>query len=535
MRLPCQFPIFARMFRVFYIGLFIFFFSGISAQENAENKINHLVITPESNIIEGDSIYNIKGPPQKASLSNVALISKENKLIKTPTVADSKVVDEIEPMYDFDPATVSEERILRQWSLSKDFLEEEPVAFDTLFSLFNRYRIVDLYSPVNAQLGNYGLPYYPLNFFDRISDPDKFVYSGLYHYMHTSESTVFMDVQAPFTELKWTIGGQREKAEQTFRVKHSQNINSKLNFGLIFDVIFSLGQYTMQRSEDKTFTFFTSYTGNKYKLYFSAGVNNLLGQENGGRIDELDINIQDTKDIRVNLGTYNNANSAFKNRNLLAVQRFTFFGTQSEKNMLPIAMTKAESVSGTFSHIFQLDYSRRKYSESQMNLNFYDSVYHINSNSTFDSLSAVSMKNTFRFDFTADVTKSLRYVAGFGLRNENFWFGQIIPLADTIGSDTVSWFKGNNVLLGRFSNYIGRNFSWTVDGELFLDRYREGDYILNGLVTKSFDLDKGKLDVSFTGKISNRTPAFWYNQWGGNNFLWSNDFNKEMRTEFGKS
>jgi len=437
------------MFRLIYILLFSFFFSVVSAQENRL----------ESAIEQEDSTYNLKNPPQTVSLENIVFVRTENKLIKTSLgVAKNEVSDKIDQAYDFDMTeekdSVNQGRILRQLTLSRDFMEEEPVVFDTLFSLFNRYRFIDSYSPVNAQLGNYGLPYYPINFFDRISDPDKFLYSGLYHYMHTSENAVFMNVQVPFTELKWTIGGQRERAEQTFRVKHSQNVNSKLNFGLIFDVIFSLGQYTAQRSDDKTFTFFTSYAGNKYKLYFSAGVNNLFGQENGGIKDDekLDINAQDTRNFNVNLGTYNNANSALKNRNFLVVQRYTFFGAQPDKAVLSLVNVSPASVSGTFSHIFQFDNSRRTYSDHAPSSGFYDTIY-INAQSTFDSISVRIIKNTFRFDFTANVTKSLRYVVGFGLRNENFRFGQIIPMAvDTVVvADIVSGFKSVYVLLGRFS------------------------------------------------------------------------------------
>ena len=147
-------------------------------------------------------------PPLNAPLNNVSLVSRDNQLAKP---AESFVDNEVESEYDFGLTTENEPldsvKIMRQWTLSKNFMEEETIVFDTLFSLFNRYRIIDSYSPVNAQLGNYGLPYYPINFFDRIYDPDKFLYSGLYHYMHTSDNAVFMNVQAPFTEIKWTNGG----------------------------------------------------------------------------------------------------------------------------------------------------------------------------------------------------------------------------------------------------------------------------------------------------------------------------------------
>jgi hypothetical protein len=117
--------------------------------------------------------------------------------------------------------SVPKPRILRQWNLSSDFTEEKPLPIDTVFSMFHRYRLADRYSPVNATLGSYGLPFYQISFFDRITDPDKFLYSYYYPFMHLPENSLFMNTQTPYTELDWTFGGQKEVAEQTFRVRHS--------------------------------------------------------------------------------------------------------------------------------------------------------------------------------------------------------------------------------------------------------------------------------------------------------------------------
>lgn len=424
-------------------------------------------------------------------------------------------------------------RIIKQWNLSSDFIDEVPVAFDTMSYLFNRYRVADLYSPVNVMLGNYGLPYYPINFFDRLSDPDKYLYFYHYGFMHLNENALFNNLQMPFTELKWVMSGEKEVAEQTFRIKHSQNINRKLNFGLIYDIIFSLGQYTSQRAEDKTFTFYTSYTGSIYKLYVSTGINGMFGQENGGITskDELDITISDTRDIPVKLGTLNNASSLLKTRNALVVQRLTFIGAKPDNDSIPVLHNEPVPLKATFSHIFQFDHARRTYTDEKPASGFYDSVY-INDNVTFDSLSAKSVKNTFRFDFRTDETRFFSIDAGFGLRNENFWFGQIIPGHDTIAVDTAGWFRGNNVWVGRFNNYLGRTLRWGINGEWYFDRYRQGDHTLNAFLLKSFKLKKGNLDWLFSGSIGSRNPSFWYQQWGGNNFMWDNKFGKESRKEF---
>ena len=476
--------------------------------------------------------------PNELPLRTSKLVPLEYDLIVPPwLIARQKAEQEekrrVEQMK-LDSAKAPKPRIIRQWNLSSDYSEEVPVVFDTLFSLFNRYRITDLYSPVNAYLGNYGLPYYSLNFFDRINDPDKYLYYNHYHFMHNHENALFMNLQVPFTELKWMMGGEKEIAEQTFRITHSQNVNRKLNFGMIYDIIFSLGQYSNQRSEDKTFTFYTSYTGSMYKLYLSAGLNGLVGQENGGITtkDELDIELSDTRDIPVRMGTLNDAKSLLKNRNALVVQRFTFLGAQPDNDTIPRIYNDPVPLTGTVSHIFQLDYSRRTYSDNSPGSGFYDSIY-INKSATFDSLSSKFIKNTLRFDFASDITKRVTFSGGFGVRNENFWFGQIIPGQDTIVADTANWFRGNNVFTGRIENHIGRKYYWLATGEIYFDRYRQGDYVLNGLASKSFDLKKGKMEWQLTGELNKRTPSFWYTQWGGNHFQWNSDLKKEARVELG--
>ena len=133
--------------------------------------------------------------------------------------------------------SVKAPRIIREFTLSADYSEEINQPFDTVFSLFNRFKIADKYSPVNASLGNYGLPFYQMSFFDRITDPDKFLYSSYYPLMYVPDKAAFMDTQVPFTELVWSFAGPRETSEQTFRVRHTQNVNRLRNFGLIYAIV----------------------------------------------------------------------------------------------------------------------------------------------------------------------------------------------------------------------------------------------------------------------------------------------------------
>ncbi|MCE5345485.1 MAG: putative porin [Bacteroidales bacterium] len=425
-------------------------------------------------------------------------------------------------------------RILKQWNLSSDFSEEVNIPLDTVFSLCNRFKVADRYSPVNATLGNYGLPFYQINFFDRITDPDKFLYSFYYPFMHVSDNAVFMNTQVPFTELDWSFAGPKETSEQTFRVRHTQNVNRFLNFGLIYNIIYDLGQYNYQRAQDKDFTFFSSYTGTKYKLYFSAGINNITSYENGGISDNSQLKVLDTRDVPVRLGSLDAATSILKNRNLLLVQRYTL-GENFKAKTDSSAHKRSGflGLSGTFSHIFALETNGRTYSDNSAKSGFYDTTF-ISTKITSDSLYARNLKNTLRFDFTTDDTRKFRLGGGAGIRNELFKYSQIIPTHDTATlADTASWKKNNNVLVGRLYNSIGDKFQWVATGELFLTGYRSGDFNIDGEITKSFDLKKGRVAWKITGSITNQLPSYWYEHWGSNHFEWHNHFDKEFRIDLG--
>lgn len=422
---------------------------------------------------------------------------------------------------------------IKQWTLSSDFTEEVIVPFDTVFSLFHRYRHTDRYSFANASLGNYGLPFYQLNFFDRVTDPDKFLYNYYYPLMFVPDRVLFMNTQVPFTEVVWTYGTPTTTSEQTFRIKHSQNVNRNLNFGVVYDIVFSLGQYNYQRSEDKAATLFSSYTGDRYKMYFSTGLNNIISLENGGITDSSQLGQFVPREVQVNLGDPNKARSTLKNRNFLLVQQYKIGGV-SDSKVDTVTGKKAGfmGLSGTFSHIFTFENNRRSYSDNSPRSGFYDSAY-INSQFTFDSLSERTVKNTLRFDFLTNPTRKFRLGGGFGIRNEFMKYSQIIPTHDTMFADTASWKRISNAVLGKLFNNIGDNFRWLATGELFLTGYRAGDFRIEGEIAKSFDWNKGKASWVAYGSMLNTQPSFWYGQWGGNHFEWSSIPEKEFRINLG--
>ena len=527
------------MIRSLSIAMLILFSSGLFAQKPDTLKVPGVTQRQDTvkttSVAQKQNTVKVKNvAPKSVSVENLRFAPKPFSL-KTPG-GEQKPVSVKGLKVTQKPDSVKGPRILRQWNLSTDFSEEVNIPVDTLFPLFNRFKITDKYSPLNAYLGNYGLPFYQISFFDRITDPDKFLYNYYYPFMHVSDNAIFNNTQVPYTELEWSFAGPRETSEQTFRVRHSQNVNRFLNFGLIYDIVYSLGQYNFQRAEDKAFTFYSSYTGVRYKLYFSAGINNLSSYENGGIKDINDLtkfSFSEIRDVPVNLGGLDNAINVLKNRNLLLVQRYTIGGNPTAKT----DSTKQKKagffgLSGTFSHIFTYEINKRRYSDSYPISGFYDTIL-ISSKETFDSLSARSIKNTIRFDFTTDETRKFRLGGGIGIRNEIFRYFSIIPVHYILHANNTIWNQNNNVLVGRLYNNIGDKFRWLATGGLYFTGHRAGDFNLNGEITKSFDWKKGRASWLLTGSMINRQPSFWYEQWGGNNFEWRNNFNKEFRIDLG--
>lgn len=418
----------------------------------------------------------------------------------------------------------------RQWTLSADYTAEININLDTAFSLFHRRRITDKVSDFNAYPGNYGLPLYQINFFDRDWKPDRYLYSYYYPFMFTPANTLFINTHVPFTELVWTNAGARQKSEQTFRIRHSQNITRRLNFGLIFDIVYAIGQYDYQKASDKNFLLHSSYNGDQYTAYFSTGINNHETFENGGITGTEFLSQYSPEDMPVRLNDANASQNHLKNRYVLLAQRYSPGG---KRDTVTGELLHAGPV--TFSHIGSYESNKRRFYDKHPDTSFYDTIL-ISKTSTEDSLFQDLLSNTVRVDFAAGSTSRFRIGAGAGIRNELRNYGQLIP-KDTLGvPNIIRRHMSSFVLTGKVFNNIGEKFGWSASGDLWFQGYRAGDFIVDGRIYKDFATSRrGMITWDATVAVASYTPSLWYDRWGSNNFSWSLDHGKEFRTTAGSS
>ncbi len=421
-----------------------------------------------------------------------------------------------------------------QYKLDAYYSEIIEIPLDTLINTFHRYKKTEHITPFIQGLGNYGLACVETDFTARQTDPEFFIYRHLRNYMHHAANKTYIDTQVPFTELRWTFGGKKKKAEQTLGVRHSQNVNHLLNVGLDLDIIYSLGQYMYQKSEDRSFTLHGSYLGDKYKAFASWSINNLKAYENGGVTDPGTLSeYDDPRNVPVNLGDLSEAKSEIKNMNFQVIQKYTFGGKQKTPND-STGMIKTKGPGSTVSHIFEYEKGRRLYLDNYPASGFYDSIY-IDDGSTYDSLYTRILKNTLRFDFFTSEEAKFRLGIGLGVTNEINLFSQIIPTFDSqeVTADTLSKTGSSNAIIGSLFNRIGDKFGWAARGKLYFTGLRAGDFTLEGNITKVFGEGKKKSELTARGSMRNTGPSWWMNNWGSNHYYWSNDFGSEFRITAG--
>lgn len=427
--------------------------------------------------------------------------------------------------------TDSVRHVTRQYKLNETYTALVDVPLDTLINTFHRYRRTEEISPFFQELGNYGLPYTEIDFFDRPFNPDVFIYRHLRHYMHHAGNKLYVDTQVPFTELKWTFGDDRKLAEQTLGVRHSQNVNPFFNIGLDLNIIYSLGEYMYQKSDNRAFTLHSSYLKEKYKAFVSWSINNLKAYENGGVADADVLDQYDTRDVPVNLGGLSEAQSNVKNMNLQLVQKYTVGGSANPSDST--GTKNNAGLSGTFTHILEFEKGHRLYTDNNPTSGFYDSVY-IDNGTTYDSLYNRVLSNTLRFDFATGENARFQLGIGAGVLNELYAFGQIVPSTNMDGSaDTLGWKRSSNALVGTLFNNIGDKFGWRADGKLYFTGMRAGDFEVKGSVEKTFNEGERRSKIIARGGVYNTGPAWWLNNWGSYHFIWSNNFAKQFRIEAG--
>ena len=430
----------------------------------------------------------------------------------------------------FVPDTVPE--TLYAWQLDDDFYKIALVDMDTALKKFQVYKPNYNLNPLHSDMGNLGLASLPDNFIKRDYDDKTFFLRYYLPFIQYTNRQTYYNTKNPFTELKFTTGGQKKVLEQSLRILHTQNINEKFNAGINYKLFGSEGQYANQKSSVKALALFTSYTSDKYSLHANFDINNILVNENGGVINDEDLGNMESLDIAVNLGTINSAISSVKNRTFMLSHGILMGGRKSDtttvvdSTTMEIDKPKGVGLQGKLSHVMFFQKDAKQYKDESPTSGFYRDIY-FDSTMTFDSLYARTFSNIFRFDFQSNPDRKFAFGGGVAAAIEIDKYSYL-PAGDTIyHEDDYS----NKSLSGYIVNDLGEKFNWKVKARNYYSGYKAGDFLLAGSINKSFSTKKELSTLVLSGKLESRRPAYWLNFYHSNNFVWENDFDNVIETK----
>lgn len=373
-------------------------------------------------------------------------------------------------------------------------------------------------------LGNLGLP--ALNNY-LINRPDWGAYvlnQGLDYYRSSPEKIAYYNTNIPFTYVTYVSGGKKSTNEQTIKLIHSQNVNTKLNFGIDLANYTSIGQYKGQEARNINFNLFGRYNGDRYQAngYFSYLT--ITNQENGGlQSDSLLRNLDDktfaAEGLEVNL---NDARSKYREVGLYYNHRLGFDIFHSDNTF--------EDYPHWIGHSVTLKNYKRKYKDNESTAGFYRHFYNSLSG-TDDSISLNVLENR--------ITLQSAFFRKVGMPLAQVFYGNELQLWQmNMPYDTLVIYQNQqndtSIVNQRkhflFNNYLGFAaghstfdvFQWNVSYKQLIAGYNSGDFLVEGtLVLNPYQMRqlpaiKGGLSQS------RNTPSWVLSHYSSNHYRWEN-------------
>jgi hypothetical protein len=134
---------------------------------------------------------------------------------------------------------------------------------------------------INSSLGNNGTAIQNLVFNPVFNRGFNQGFHSFTNYLLPIKQTKFFDAQSPYTEAFYVQGS---KEEAFFHLRHTQNVGRKLNWGLEYKRINSLGYYPQQTAQHSALRFHAWLRPGKerYQALFALGYHKGSSLENGG-------------------------------------------------------------------------------------------------------------------------------------------------------------------------------------------------------------------------------------------------------------
>ena len=335
-------------------------------------------------------------------------------------------------------------------------------------------------------------------------------------YFKTQNDLHFYDVKGSFTDITAAFG---LTTEQRIHVAHAQKIK-RVEFNAELEGYNNLGRFLHQACNLFDLNAVVHYSTPKdiYGFIASYIINHAKYQENGGLSDPSSfIDRQTLFDSVVPMNPMSFAvylNNALSTINTHDAQLLQYVSLR----------TKGGRYFGTLSHTFQFKHSKSIFFDYNLNNDFYQNQYYIDTDTTRDTLKYYNIVNTLQWSNFEPLDHQSEH---------NYFFRIAGGVRHEYVHAAMPFYIGNNYTLFARTNI--RLFSvWDLFGNISysFNNYNRGDAIANLAATFAISR-KSQHFIGLSADFYRVSPDYFYSYYIGNNNLWYLTWPKENTMKLG--
>ncbi|MDR0659292.1 MAG: putative porin [Prevotellaceae bacterium] len=375
-------------------------------------------------------------------------------------------------------------------------------------------------------LGNSGGAALTHDYSKRHSSKGFIFFTPYSDYIYTRENIPSYNTKGPFSMLTYVTSGKKQISEDNLKVLLTQNVTPELNLGLYYQRYGTRGVYQNQGTDNRVFTFYTSYAGKRYSAHAGYIHNRVSNEENGGIRKDADLEDPD-KDLQiidVNLSTAGNR-----------LRSNGYFLTHSYGVPLHIfkrsdSLRTGEGTMVYFGHAFQYLRQYRIYTDEirgEEEKKYYDN-YFINPTKSRDSSFTSSLDNRLfiRLQPWSPTAIVSTIDGGVGLEHSKYCGFSPNQFLYGTSDDTYT----DLYLYARAAGVFSKYFAWNAFGQYVISGYRQNDFLLDASARISVYPFSRQLNLEGRLILENTEPDYFQQRYYSNHFKWNNTFGKTTNT-----
>jgi len=350
------------------------------------------------------------------------------------------------------------------------------------------------------------------------SNYSDFLFSNYYQqYLLRPNDIKYYKTKKPYTDFFYN-SAQKKKGEQILNIIHTQNINSKTNVGVNYNLLtakdFS-NSSSNQNSTSNSLVVWGSHVGKRYTIHTGLIQNKLKIYENGGM---LDTGAFDKDNITY---FFNNGFTRLSDNNIYLVQEYKLGKTK-------VDMVNDTTFNETFipksviSHTFNYQNSYHTFYKNTLT-----DLFFVNNNFnqvyTYDSVHYSKILNAFQLKSKQFDLAGLKLNGRIGFENNilSFYnFKEYLSLNKNV-------YKTNNFLLAGINNLTIKSFNADFNFKYCLMGYNFADLEFEAKLNKNFNIKTDSAQIKILFNYSHTEPSYFIQTYYSNHNQWNTKLKKQ--------